>query len=229
MPTCSSGWIWHSMARETGNLGHLYSPGDQRGPWPWLPYALDNGAYSCWDKSSNTFNYDKWEQKEPLWRHLIFWAQSVAIKPLWAVVPDVPGHAKETLARWPKYAPELKEARIPLALAVQDGMTPGDVGALAIQPDVIFVGGGDEWKWKTVEVWCAAFPRVHLGRCNMPEKLNYLESLGCESTDGTGWNRGSRTQTAGLEEWARQNPTPTIEPIWPHVSRVQPKNQQTFA
>lgn len=48
MPANSSGWFWHSLARETGRLGHLYSPGGQRGPWPWFPYALDNGAYACW-------------------------------------------------------------------------------------------------------------------------------------------------------------------------------------
>ena len=43
MPANSSGWFWHSLARETGRLGHLYSPGGQMGPWPWFPYALDKG------------------------------------------------------------------------------------------------------------------------------------------------------------------------------------------
>ena len=28
--------------RYRGALGHLYSPGAQRGPWPEIPYALDN-------------------------------------------------------------------------------------------------------------------------------------------------------------------------------------------
>ena len=31
MPANSTGWFWHCLARETGKIGHLYSPGAQRG------------------------------------------------------------------------------------------------------------------------------------------------------------------------------------------------------
>ena len=41
MPANATGWFWHCLARETGRIGHLYSPGAQRGPWPWFPFALD--------------------------------------------------------------------------------------------------------------------------------------------------------------------------------------------
>jgi hypothetical protein len=229
MPANASGWFWHSLARETGKLGHLYSPRAQRGPWPWLPYALDNGAFSCWNPVENTFDAEKWQQTEQAWRELLVWCQCAPIKPRWAIVPDVPGQSVATLERWETYAPEVEAARIPLALAVQDGMTSEIVRQLATQPTVIFVGGSTEWKWETAEMWCREFPRVHVGRCNSPAKLELLESWGCESCDGTGWNRGDRKQTAGLEEWCRARAAPTLERLWPYASRAQDRRQLTFA
>jgi len=230
MPACSSGWIWHCLARETGRIGHLYSPGDQRGPWPWMPYALDNGAFSCWNQKNNAFDENKWIGKETAWRNMIMWADSAPIKPLWAIVPDVPGNSKETIMRWNKYAPDVLASRIMLAIAVQDGMTPAAVRQMEIQPDVIAVGGSTEWKWNSIEIWTKEFPRVHLLRCNSPTKLDYLESLGVESCDGTGWNRGDRTQTQGLEEWCRSRAISRNDPIWPHCSRAAAdKKQMVFA
>ncbi len=229
MPANSSGWFWHSLARETGRLGHLFSPRGQRGPWPWLPYALDNGAFACWNPKDNTFDDAKWDRNEQAWRELLFWSQAAPSKPMWGIVPDVPGNSAATLERWLQYAPELKECGIPLAVAVQDGMTPDDVAQLAPMVDVVAVGGSTEWKWKTVEMWAKEFPRIHLLRCNAPDQLDYLEDHGIESTDGTGWNRGDRKQTAGLEMWCRKRAKPTTELLWPHASRAQPKNQLCFA
>ena len=42
--------VGYLAGRYPGVLGHLYSPGAQRGPWPFLPYALDNGRYGAWAK-----------------------------------------------------------------------------------------------------------------------------------------------------------------------------------
>ena len=230
MPACSSGWIWHCLARETGRIGHLYSPGAQRGPWPWMPYALDNGAFSCWKPADNTFDEDKWRKNEHAWRSMLMWAQVAPTKPMWAIVPDIPGNSKLTLLRWKYYAGEVKDAGIPLAIAVQDGMTVDQVRRLQPVPKVICVGGTTEWKWETVEMWAKEFPRVHLLRCNAPTKLDWLESLGVESCDGTGWNRGDRKQTQGLEEWCRARAVARTDPIWPHCSRAaKDKNQLVFA
>jgi len=101
----------------------------------------------------------------------------------------------------------------------------------AINPDVVCVGGSTEWKWTTVEQWAKNFKRVHLLRCNAPLKLPYLESLGIESCDGTGWNRGDKTQTKGLEEFVRrQHATPTTQPLHPYVCKEEKnKRQLTFA
>jgi hypothetical protein len=228
MPANSTGWLWHALARETGRLGHLYSPRGQCGPWPWFPYALDNGVYACWDKKTGRFNDAKWEVVEAKWHRLIVWAQAANQKPMWAVVPDVPGDAERTIERWLKFAPSMP---FPRALAVQDGMAPADVKSMGGPfPDVIAVGGTDDWKWSTVALWARHFPRVHVLRCNAPAKLYDLEALGIESCDGTGWNRGDRKQTAGVEEWARSRARPTTTPLWPYTCR-QPRNkeQESFA
>ena len=231
MPASACGWLWHSLARETSCIGHLYSPGDQRGPWPWIPYALDNGAFSCWTQKTNTFDHAKWANKEYAWRTLIMWAQTVPIKPLWAIVPDVPGNGLATLNKWEEFAPEVVSANIPIALAVQDGITPEVVLKMAIRPDVICVGGTDAYKEATTEAWAKEFPRVHYLRCNSVYKLNWLESLGVESCDGTGWNRGDRhIRTRGLEEWCRARAVPTSIPLWPHACRAaKDKKQLAFA
>lgn len=230
MPSCSTGWIWHCMARETGKLGHLYSPGAQRGPWPWFPFALDNGAFSLWEPKSNTFDESKWiSHGVSDWRRMLFWAASHPQRPLWAIVPDRPGNWTETMKKWEIYAQEIFAEGIPLAVAVQDGATVNDVRNLYPQPELIAVGGSTEWKWGTAETWLTEFPRVHLLRVNSPDKLNWLQDRGCESCDGTGWNRGDRKQSKGLEDFVRGILHKTEHPLWPHMSRAQPKRQMTFA
>tara|TARA_R100000388_G_C7221724_1_gene149374 strand:+ start:342 stop:1052 length:711 start_codon:yes stop_codon:yes gene_type:complete len=233
MPANMTGWFFHSLARETSKLGHLYSPGAQRTPCPWFPYALDNGAYSCWDKNTNTFNHDKWDNGMlDNWKRLIVWAQCQNQKPMWAIVPDVIGDKSKTFERYNEYVKIVQEARIPVALAVQDGMCSDDVINLKHQPDVIAVGGTDEFKWGTVRQWVKDFSKVHVLRCNIPEKLYELESMGVISCDGTGWNRGNITQTKGLERWAYSTGQHTkINPseyIGKHTKKSE-ENQITFA
>jgi len=225
MPANATGWFWHCLARETGRIGHLYSPGAQRGPWPWFPFALDCKAFTCWDMKTNTFDDEKWAHCEIEWKELIRWAAPIELA-RWAIVPDVPGNAERTFEKWHKHYQRVIDAGISPALAVQDGMTVEMVKALKPAPHVICVGGSTEWKWATVAMWKAAFPRVNLLRCNSPEKLYMLEELGIESCDGTGWNRGDRKQTTGLEQWARRKAEPKIYSLTPYVCRKAQQGQQ---
>lgn len=230
MPANATGWFWHILARETGRIGHLYSPRAQNGPWPWFPYACDNGAFSCWNPTDNTFDAEKWAQTEQAWRELMLWCQCAPIKPRWCIVPDVPGNASATFKRYEQYVSVIRDAGLPVAIAVQDGMTPSQIRALSHQPTVICVGGTTEWKWETAANWAKEFPRVHVLRCNSPQKLYMLEEMGVESCDGTGWNRGDRNQTRGLEEWARSKPKPHVGDLWPLTCRqAKDKKQLTFA
>ena len=221
MPANATGWFWHCLARETGRIGHLYSPGAERGPWPWLPYALDNGAFAAWDQAANVWSPEDWNADA--WRKMLRWAQAQQHQPRWAIVPDWIGCGARTLERWAQFEQEVPFSK---ALAVQDGMSVAQ--ARDINPDVICVGGTTEWKWATVETWAREFPRVHVLRVNSPGKLAYLEQLGVESCDGTGWNRGDKTQTLGLELWARKDSTPTTTLLSGHTCKQPDKQQLTF-
>lgn len=171
--------------RYPGKIGHLVSPGAERGPFdfPDWKYSLDNGAFG-----------PKGFQVEP-WLKLLEWAKLSGQSPSWVLVPDVVGDRAGTLDRWTQYAPVAARYRWPLAFAVQDGMTERDVPPSA---EVVFVGGSTFWKWRTVASWCKAFHRVHVGRVNTYRRLWECHDAGAESTDGTGFMRGDQRQYRGL-------------------------------
>lgn len=192
MPANSGKAIVHYWAgRYPGLVGHLYSPDGWRGPFPWLPYGLDNGAFPAYTKGV-PWNADAF-------RALVSRAAAVEQSPLWVVVPDVVGDARETLRMWDEWAPRLRHYGWPLALALQDGMTPAD--AQAAGPDVLFLGGTTRWKRQQLgrlDGWRSASERIHVGRINTARWLWRCVEAGVESVDGTGWFRGDPVQTAGL-------------------------------
>jgi len=174
--------------RFPGRIGHLYSPGGQRGPYPWMPYALDNGAYSSF------LSGEEW--KPDRWRALLRWAALSGQAPLWVLVPDVVKNREATIERWHQYSNEVRAFGFRPAFAAQDGMTVADV------PDsecVVFLGGGDEWKDEAIAPWCFALPgRVHVGRVNRWDRLARCWYAGAVSVDGTGWFHKTNGQLGEL-------------------------------
>jgi len=168
------GWM---AGKWPGRVGHLYGPGGKRGPYNFMPYALDNGAYSAWE--ANT------EFPEEPWRRLLHWGAEQLQQPLWAAVPDKVADRDRTLELWERYSPIVTAAGLRPAFVAQDGMTTDDV------PDddcMVFIGGTDLFKIPAIVPWCAAFPgRVHVGRVNKPDRLNRCYRAGAVSVDGTGW------------------------------------------
>jgi hypothetical protein len=196
MPTNNCKAEVHYWAGKYGGLGHLYGPeaGARRGPYAHLPYALDNGAFAAWTEQR------VWDAAQ--WCRLLEWGAAAEIAPLWTLIPDVVTDAPATLASWKTYAQTVRDTYgWPIALAVQDGMKPEDVLALAVQPDVVFVGGSTQWKWASASWWTKSFPRVHIGRVNSVRRLYLCAEIGAESVDGTGWFRGDATQTDGLRQF----------------------------
>lgn len=184
----------HLAGRFPGQLGHLYSPGGERGPWEFMPYALDNGAFPAFTK--------KEEWNELAWLELLEWAIAAKRKPEWVLVPDVVGDAAATIKLWREMSPLAATVNVPLAFAVQNGMQPDDVPEDA---DVVFLGGSKEWKWPHVYEFCDRFPRVHVGRVNTFKLLEICRYFGAESCDGTGWFRGDQDQLAGLVRFLEQD------------------------
>lgn len=171
--------IGYLAGRFPGRLGHLHSPRPGRlppGPFEFMPYALDNGAFAAGSE---------WRH-EP-WLNMLEWARVSGQRPLWALVPDVWSDREGTLRQWRVYAHRVARYGWPLAFAVQDGMKPSDVPRDA---SVIFIGGTNAWRQRTIRMWCAEFPRVHVGRVNSYRALWFCHEAGAESCDGTGWTRG---------------------------------------
>ena len=187
-----------------GSMGHLYSPGGlKKQPYgEWLPYALDNGAWSA-HLSGKPWDPDAWRN------HLMTAALS-GQDPIWAVVPDVVGNMRRTLEMWNNYAAEVARYSWPLAFAAQDGMEPSDVPDTAA---VVFLGGSTNWKLANIDKWGASFPgRLHVARVTTYKRLRICQRAGAVSCDGTGWGRARGAQYADLhryirEEWGNENET----------------------
>lgn len=179
------------FGRYPDRLAHLHSVDSIREPKQGIPWALDNGVFGAFT-SGRTWS------EEPLYSFLDSYA---AWKPSWVVVPDWVGDREKTLELWDQHAPALKAFGVPLAIAVQDGMTPADVPTDA---DVVFVGGSTSWKWRNLPMWTKAFKRIHVGRVNSLRLLLMAEKSGAESCDGTGWFRDP-TRTKELEFYLSTN------------------------
>lgn len=196
---------WHYAAGKwPGKAGLLLGPSyfKKQALRPWLPYALDNDAFTAWQQ--------KKEWSEPAWREMLRWARMTGYKPMWAIVPDVVADKQATLDNWKRYAPAVDEIGWPKAFAVQDGMTPDDVPETA---SIVFVGGSDSFKWRTVKTWASNFRRVHVGRVNNIEKVWLCQDLGIESVDGTGWFKdpSREDKLPALLGWFENQRSETLE------------------
>ena len=189
MPSNNTGFeCGYLFGKHPERLAHLHSVDALREPRPGIPWALDNGVFGAFTQGR------EWSEN-PLYTFLETYA---AWKPEWVVVPDSVGNRDETLRLWDHHHAALAAFGVPLAFAAQDGMTPADVPQEA---SVVFVGGSTSWKWRNLNMWTEAFPRVHVGRVNTYRLLWMAHNAGAESCDGTGWFRGDAQQLAGLRQY----------------------------
>jgi hypothetical protein len=180
MPSNNGYGLVHYLAgKYPGTIGWLMSPDGYRTPRPWLPFALDNGQFASWSK--------KREWPEDDFFNMLDRCKLQPLKPRFVVVPDEVADREATIYLWHQYEKALRRYGWPLAFAVQDGMSLRDIPKSA---DVVFIGGSTKWKWRNAALFCAGFPRVHIGRVNWFDKLEYCENVGAESCDGTGFFRG---------------------------------------
>lgn len=172
--------LLHYLAgKYPGSVGWMVSPATKFfEPREWLPYAIDNGKYAAYSSQV------EWD--EDAFFDLLDRYKFCRYAPEWIVVPDEVANREQTLWNWVQYERRLRMYNWRLAFVVQDGMTTNDVPKSA---DVVFVGGTTNWKWRNVRLFCATFPRVHIGRVNSGDKLEYCLREGVESVDGSGWFR----------------------------------------
>ena len=178
--------VWHYWAGKfPGSVGVMTAPsyGAKVPLDPWMPFVLDNDAFTCWR--------DNKPWVEDAWFGFINRIKATGMRPVWCAVPDVVADRERTIANWPRYVGEVKRRGWDAAFCVQDGMTEGDVPDDA---DVVFVGGSDAWKFPNLRRWVDNYSRVHCARVNSPAMIERCEELGCESVDGTGWFRDPSRQ-----------------------------------
>jgi hypothetical protein len=194
MSNHSSVWELRQRGRDMGWLigcdGWRRPVRDGHAP---MPYALDNGMYFAPGRLPHG--------PDRLCEFLGRCGKAMEFHaPLFAVVPDMPYDAEETLRRYLRWIEPCRDLA-PLwrwAIAVQNGMTPLDLRSVGVASlpslSAVCVGGDSEWKDASIETW-AAWCRArgiwcHVLRVNNEARLRLCQDAGVDSVDGTGLFRG---------------------------------------
>lgn len=184
MPSNNTSGLVHMLAgRYPGSIGLFISPDGWRVPKDWFPYALDNGCFIEWNEKKF---------------YKMLCAASFCHNPMFVVVPDVVGDAEATLRQWHNHHARVRSFGYKLAFACQDGMVRGDVPKDA---DCCFIGGTTDWKLNNAYNFKGVTPWLHIGRVNTQERIDWADSIGADSVDGTGFFRGDKKQTQALREY----------------------------
>ena len=143
------------------------------------PFGVDNGAFSAWKNGAS------WDESKFLRR--VDAALASGRTPVLSVAPDVVAgglHSLEFSVRWRDRLPD----GLRWYLAVQDGMTPGDVEPVIGRFSGVFLGGTDAFK-RTVRVWREWTRRrglpLHWGRVGTARRLREAIEVGVDSVDST--------------------------------------------
>lgn len=147
-----------------------------------FPYALDNGAWSAFQKSEP---FDE--------AAFIAAVEQMGAGADWVVVPDVVEDAAETLRLADRWLPWVLD-RAPMALlAVQDGMEPRHVAHMLCDRVGVALGGSTEWKERQLaqRVWRASW--LHVLRVNTARRVHLCSIAGATSFDGSSVTRFAKT------------------------------------
>jgi hypothetical protein len=180
MPANNTSGVVHYLAGAfPGRIGMLLSPSSwKRPPW-YMPFGVDNGAFTGFKPAAFVDLLCKIR---------------LCHQPLWVAVPDKVADPEETNRLWRQWCGRIN---YPLAFVAQDGHLPQDIprGAAAV-----FVGGSTDWKLTQAHTFKGVAPWLHIGRVNTARRLEWAEEIGADSVDGTGFFRSGR-QRADLIEY----------------------------
>ena len=143
-----------------------------------LPIGVDNACYNGFDESLFTQCVNR-----------------INCEIEWLVVPDKVGDCDWTRRSFDEWAPRLGE--YPLGFVLQDGQKAEEVPWEDIE--CVFIGGTTEWKFSDSVKQMSDIARergkwLHLGRVNSQKRLRYAYSLKCDSVDGTGYSKYSKSE-----------------------------------
>jgi len=155
-----------------------------RDPSKWNYYAIDNGAFSYFNRGI------PWNPSPFL--SLLYKAQECAIKPDFVVCPDIVAGGDDSLEFSKKWMAVLPK-KFDYYLAVQDGMNTLKVLNVlhSYKFSGIFVGGTTDWKLETAEKWCQIAHKYnigcHIGRIGPMNRIKWADRIGADSIDSTTW------------------------------------------
>jgi hypothetical protein len=144
-----------------------------------LPYGIDNGSFTSFDKKAFTRILDRQDSAEN--------------RCLFVAVPDIVGNARRTLEIWAQRF-KLVPPKWPMALVAQDGMENLEIPWNEMQ--AIFIGGTTQWKDSRCVVDIVKTAKtlglhVHVGRVNTAPRYKHFAALGADTCDGSGIARFS--------------------------------------
>jgi hypothetical protein len=150
-----------------------------------LPYALDNGAWSCFLRGTE-FNPAAFNKA----------LEAVGSEADWIVLPDIVSGGFKSLDLSLNWLDRVAHFGLPL-LPVQDGIGPADVRQL-IGPGLgIFLGGTTSYKLSSMRQWGQLAADVgayfHVARVNSKKRINLCQDAGAHSFDGTSVSRFGKT------------------------------------
>lgn len=143
---------------------------------PDRPFAIDNGAYSRFNRRAFESLLKRERQRRALC-HFV-------------AVPDVVGSARRTLEAFDYWFPLL--GGWPLALVVQDGQENLPIPWEFIV--AVFIGGTTKFKESDAAIQIIKTAQLmnrwtHVGRVNDPNRFEAFLQLGVDSVDGSGISR----------------------------------------
>lgn len=145
-------------------------------------YALDNGAWTAY-QSGQPFDVGAFEGA----------VSELGSGADFVVVPDIVCGGLDSLRLSEAWLPKLDGIGLRRVIAVQDGFTAEDVRPLLGPAVGIFVGGGTEWKERTLSMWGELARErgayLHVGRVNSQRRIQLCAMAGADSFDGTSVSR----------------------------------------
>lgn len=162
-------------------------------------YALDNGAFVCWDRGEHWIKSGRAEKFVRMLRR----ATEKPVQPDFVILPDVVMEPHQTLRRSEQWAVIIREEfglDFPLFLSCQNGMNTTRIleAADRLGVDGLFVGGDDDFKKRMVPLLAPEDYHIHVGR---PGDLVWAKHAGVDSVDTTSIAQsGSYHRLERLEE-----------------------------
>lgn len=161
-----------------------------------FPYALDNGAWTTFQRSES---FDE--------RRFLRAVDQLGEGADFVVVPDIVCGGLRSLEFSLSWLPRL-DGLPRLSLPVQNGMEPRHVKDFLGRRIGIFVGGDDAWKESSMFTWAdlgrSLGAHVHVGRVNTVRRIRICGLAGVDSFDGSGVSRYAIKNIGRLDSARRQ-------------------------